>query len=200
MRFATCIKIILLALIVFPISGIAQEEEKTEKVVSAVVDEGDTIPVVWLHSIYVNEARPYKSRRQRRRYNRLKYHVKKVYPYAKLAGQLYHQYEDSLALCETDRQRKRFYKMIENELRDRYEGELKKLSITQGKILIKLVDREIGSSSYDILSELRGVFTAFFWQSLAKLFGNDLKARYDPYGEDREIENIVVLIERGYIK
>jgi len=176
------------------------QEQKTEKIVSAIVDEGDTIPVVWLKSIYVNEARNFRSKRQRRKYNRLKYHVKKVYPYAKLAGQLFQKYQDSLALATTNREKNRFYKQIEKELRDRYESELKKLSVTQGRILIKLVDREIGSSSYEILKELRSTFTAFFWQSLAKLFGNDLKARYDPLGEDKAIENIVVLIERGYIK
>jgi len=178
----------------------AQEEGGQPKIVSAIVENGDTVPVVWLHSIYVNEARNFRNKRQRRRYNHLKYHVKKVYPYAKLAGNLFQQYEDSLAMCATHRERKRFYKKIELELRDRYEDELKNLSITQGRILIKLVDREIGSSSYEILSELRNVFTAFFWQSIAKIFGNDLKARYDPLGEDKEIENIVVLIEQGFIK
>lgn len=180
------------------LSLIAQKEN--ERVVSATVLEGDTVPMVWLNSIYIQESRNFRSKSERRKYSRLKYHVKKVYPYAKLAGQLFDHYEDSLTACANEREKKRFYKKIENELKDRYEGELKNLSITQGRILIKLVDREIGSSSYEILAELRSVFTAFFWQSIAKLFGNDLKARYDPLGEDKEIENIVVLIEKGYIK
>ncbi len=189
--------LVLVPLLLFAFSSKAQEGKK---IVSASVIDGDTVPRIWLNTVYVDDVRKFKSKRQRRKYNHLKYHVKKVYPYAKLAGQLYIKYEDSLALASTHKQRKKFYKQIERELRHEYEEELKKMTVTQGRILIKLVDREIGQTSYEVVKELRSTITAFFWQSLARLFGHDLKAEYDPKGRDRDIENIVVAIERGFIK
>ena len=89
-------------------------------------------------------------------------------------------------------------KQVEKELLDEYEDDLKKLTITQGRILIKLVDRETGATSYELVKELRGSFSAFFWQAFARIFGSTLKAEYDPYGEDRLIEEIVLLIDNGY--
>lgn len=187
---------ILFLLILLPEETTAQEDH----FVHATISDGDTVPQIWLHTVYVSEARTFKSKRARKKYNRIKYHVKKVYPYAKLAGSLYDKYHDSLATASTDRERNRFYKQIERELRAEYEDELKQLGITQGRILIKLIDREIGQTSYDVVKDLRNGLTAFFWQSLARLFGHDLKSQYAPKGEDRIIEDIVVAIERGYIK
>ena len=174
----------------------AQEEH----FVHATVIDGDTVPKVWLNTVYVSETRAFKSNRARKKYNHLKYHVKKVYPYAKMAGNLYHKYQDSLSLAASDRQRKKFYKLMEDELRAEYEEDLKKMGMTQGRILIKLIDREIGQTSFHVVKDLRNGLTAFVFQSLAKIFGHDLKAQYDPTGEDRVIEDIVVAIERGYIK
>ncbi len=171
-----------------------------ENYVHATVLDGDTIPKVWLNTVYVSEARAFKSKRARNKYHRLKYHVKKVYPYAKMAGNLYHKYEDSLSLAASDKQRRKFYKLMEQELRAEYEDDLKKMGLTQGRILIKLIDREIGQTSYHVVKDLRNSLTAFVFQSLAKLFGHDLKSEYDPTGDDRIIEDIVVAIERGYIK
>ena len=85
--------------------------------------------------------------------------------------------------------------MVESDLRAEYEEELMKLTVTQGKILIKLVDRETGNSSYNLVKELRNGLTAFFWQGLARLFGNDLKTEYDAIAFDKDIEQIVASIE-----
>lgn len=90
-------------------------------------------------------------------------------------------------------------KQVEQELLVEFEDDLKQLTITQGRILIKLVDRETGSTSYELVKELRGTFSAFFWQTLARLFGSNLKSVYDPYGEDRLIEEIIFLIDRGQL-
>ena len=90
-------------------------------------------------------------------------------------------------------------KQAEDELKAEFEGDLKKLSFKQGIILIKLVDRETGNTSYELVQELRGNFTAFFWQTFARLFGYNLKVKYDPLGDDKEIEDIVVMIENGQI-
>jgi hypothetical protein len=98
-----------------------------------------------------------------------------------------------------ERQKKRFIKETERELKDQFEQELKKLTMTQGRILIKLIDRETGSSSYSLVKELRGSLQAFFWQGLARLFGSNLKTEYDAEGQDQMIEQIVRQIETGQL-
>ena len=89
--------------------------------------------------------------------------------------------------------------LYSKKLQSEFEGELKKLTIKQGIILVKLIDRETGNTSYELVKQLRGSFSAFLWQSLARLFGSNLKLEYDPYGEDKLIEEIVVMIEQGVI-
>tara|TARA_B110000046_G_scaffold69404_1_gene77447 strand:- start:1967 stop:2425 length:459 start_codon:yes stop_codon:yes gene_type:complete len=143
--------------------------------------------------------RTFKTKAQRKRFNRLQYNVKKMYPYAKLAGDLLEKYEDELTSVDSERARKKYYKKIEDELKKEFDGEIRKMNATQGRILVKLIDRETGDTSYEILREFRGNVSAFFWQSFSKMFGQDLKSAYDPYGEDREIESIVQLIEAGAI-
>ena len=82
---------------------------------------------------------------------------------------------------------------------DRFEKEVRKLTVSQGIILVKLIDRETGRTSYQVIKELKGNVTAFFWQGIARIFGNNLKTEYDPEGEDRVIEDIVLGIEAGFI-
>ena len=141
--------------------------------------------------------RKFTSAAEAKRWARLKHNVKKVYPYAKLAAVKLEEYADEIAAVETNRQRKRFYKQIEEELKAEYEDDMRDLTMTQGRILIKLIDRETGNTSYNVVKEFRGGFSAFFWQGLARVFGQDLKSEYDPQGEDKEIEAIVQLIESG---
>ena len=94
---------------------------------------------------------------------------------------------------------KKYYKKIEEELKKEFDGDIRKMSASQGRILIKLIDRETGDTSYEILQEFRGNVSAFFWQSFSRMFGQDLKSDYDPYGDDKDIESIVQLIEAGAI-
>lgn len=185
--------------IIFLVLTVSSAYSQKETVQFGKVVNGDTIPVVQLPSLDHVAKRTWKSRRQQRKYSRLKRKVKKVYPYAHLAGQKLDQYGAQMDTITSPREKKKFYKKIEQELRAEYEGELKKLTISEGRILIKLIDRETGDSSYALVKDLRGKFSAFFWQSLARLFGHNLKSKYDPTGEDKEIEFIVQQIERGYI-
>lgn len=175
-----------------------QDNSSAQKWVSATINNGDTIPLVHMNTMHVVSHRTFKNARQKAKYDRLKYNVTKVYPYAKLAGDLLVLYADSIAAAETDRERKKFYKMVEHDLRAKYEKELMQLTVTQGTILIKLIDRQTGNSSYEIIKELRSSLTAFFWQSIAIIFDNNLKTKYDPLGADKDIENIVQAIELGY--
>ncbi len=166
----------------------------------AKVRNGDTIVLAYLHPVYITENwSPRKKRRYIKKYNKLVRDVKKAYPYAKLAGDKLKYYDAELKAIEGKKERKKFLDKVEVELREEYEGDLKKLTITQGIILIKLVDRETGDTSYELVKQFRGSFSAFFWQQLARLFGHNLKLRYDPMGEDYLIEEVVQLIEAGKV-
>ena len=188
--------IIFFALTLLSQCARAQEEGI---VMLAEVINGDTFPVKYMPYVEIVAERTFKTKAQRKRFNRLQYNVKKMYPYAKLASDLLEKYEDELTSVDSERARKKYYKKIEDELKKEFDGEIRKMNATQGRILVKLIDRETGDTSYEILQEFRGNVSAFFWQSFSKMFGQDLKSAYDPYGEDKEIESIVQLIEAGAI-
>ncbi|MDC1106728.1 DUF4294 domain-containing protein [Prolixibacteraceae bacterium] len=133
------------------------------------------------------------------RYYRLVRKVKKVYPLARKARVVVSEYEQEYDKFNKKRERRRFAKGLEKALLEEYEPMIRKMSISEGRILIRLIDREVSLSSYHIIKEFRGGFTAFVWQSVAKLFRQDLKTKYDPYGEDYLLELIVQAIDRGEI-
>ena len=166
------------------------------KLYEAIIVDGDTIPIVSLPPVKAVGKRVFTSRKAEKKYRRLVYHIKKVLPYAKLAGDRMKEVEAEVAGM-SKRERKKRMKELEKEIKRDYEGELTKLSFTQGRILIKLLDRETGSISYDIVKEFRGGFTAWFFQGIAKMFSYDLKTEYDAEGEDKLIEEIVQKIEAG---
>ena len=172
-------------------------QEPQGKIVIARIVDGDTVITYNLPEYMVSSKLPRKLRSMARKNSRLVYNVKKVYPYAKLAGIKLNEYEVMLRNAKTDAERRRLMKQAEEELKEEFEDDLRKLTFKQGLILIKLVDRETGNSSYVLIQELRGNFVAFFWQTFARIFGYNLKTEYDPEGEDREIEEIVVMIENG---
>ena len=167
--------------------------------VRAIIVNGDTIPVVHLDDTKIIGKRIFESRRQEEKYNKLKRDVKKVYPYAIIAGAKLKEYNLKLATIPFEAQRRIYMKKAETELKIQFEEDLKRLTMKQGRILIKLIDRETGQTSYDLVKDLRGSFSAFMWQSLARIFGSNLKSEYDAKGEDKEIERIILMIECGEI-
>ncbi len=179
------------------VAASAQENDSTEMMMG-IVKDGDTIIHKNLEEIWVMPQKQFDNRREERRYYRYVRMVKKVYPYAKLAGKLLRKYEPLYYSLETDRERRQLMKDLEKQLLAEYKDEMKKMSISEGRILLKLIDRETSRTSYRLLKDFRGGFSAFFWQGIARLFGGNLKSEYDPYGEDRVLEQIVTLIEVGY--
>ncbi|MDO9512138.1 MAG: DUF4294 domain-containing protein [Bacteroidales bacterium] len=167
--------------------------------VHATVYENDTIPLIFLPQYTVFAIPVFKNKREARRWDKLVRNIKKVYPYAKMAGEKMHEYEITLVNLRTQKERKKFLNQAENELKEKYLEELKSLTFSQGKILLKLLDRETGNTSFELVKELRGKVMAFFWQSLGRIFGYNLKEPYDPSGSDRDIELIVQMIEAGSI-
>lgn len=161
------------------------------------VDEnGDTIPNVNIKTVTV---RHFKKRRQQIKYDRLVRNVKKAYPYAVAARDELAYMNSQLVGVEGKRERERYIKEYEKQMFKKYEKDLRALTISQGRILLKLVDREINNTAYELVKEYRGSFSAFFWQGVARLFGENLKSEYDPDEEDIYIEEIVQLIEAGVI-
>lgn len=164
------------------------------------VYEGDTIQYYSLPMVDIVDYVSANAKKEVRDYLKLRRNVIKVYPYAKLAAAELKFINDSMANIPNERARKRFVKKREDEMKARFEAELKKLTMTQGRILIKLIDRETGNTSYALVKELRGNLSAFFWQGLAKLFGSNLKTEFDAQGEDAAIEQICRAIERGELQ
>ncbi|MFN5324569.1 MAG: DUF4294 domain-containing protein [Bacteroidota bacterium] len=169
-------------------------------VTRAVVINGDTVPFFTLPGIEIITAADPNRAENLKRYLKLRRDVLKAYPYARLAAETLRAINDSIINLPKNRDKNKFIKEKEKEMKARFEKDLKKLTFTQGTILIKLVDRETGSTSYQLVKELRGSFQAFFWQSLARLFGSTLKSEYDGVGTDAAIESIVQSIERGEIQ
>ena len=180
------------------------QEFKDGKLVKGIVCkttivEGDTIPLFELPPFEIRDFVHVMSPQERWYWDRLVYNTKKVYPYAKMAGLKLKEYNTILLGAKNEADKKRLMRNAEKSLKAEFETPLKNLTTTQGKILLKLVDRETGNCNYDLVKELRGTFMAFFWQNIGRLFGYNLKARYDPKGEDHQLEAVIYLIETGRI-
>lgn len=166
------------------------------KVVAVIID-GDTIPSFNLQEFTVYGDFPTKNKRQYEAWTRIKYNVKKVYPYAILASAKLKEYNLVLEKLPDEKSKKMYMKVAEKELKAQFEDQLKDLTMSQGRILLKLIDRETGNTSYQLVKDFRGGFQAFMWQGVARLFGNNMKAEYDPEGEDIMIERAIKLVEAG---
>jgi hypothetical protein len=125
-----------------------------------------------------------------KKYQRLVYNVKKVLPYAKLASFRFQMLEQNLQLLPNEKARKEYLKRSENSIKEQFMDDLMNLTVSQGKILIRLIYRETGSNAYDLLKTYRGNLTAMYWQTFAKFIGGNLKDEYDPV-EDWQIEQII---------
>lgn len=157
-------------------------------------EEGDSIPVIHLTPVYVFD-RPV----DLRRYRRLVDAVRRVYPIAQIARAKMAEMEEELLRLPGKREQKEYIKGVYDEIKEEYTPVLKRMTRTQGRVLLKLIDRETDYTAYEILREFRGGFVAGFWQSVSRVFGQDLKSGYDKDGEDRIIEQIIVYYEAGLL-
>ncbi len=160
---------------------------------------GDTLPVVNLEEVRVMPMPKFKTRREYRRYSRYVRNVKKVYPYAKFTAELLNEMKAHLDSLPTEKEQKKYIRQVEKSLKAKYSDVIWNMTFSQGKILIKLIDRETGMTSYEIIDKMKGAFNAGFWQAVARLFGSDLKMKFDPQGRDRVLNQIVLMIEYGMI-
>ena len=165
----------------------------------AIVEGTDTIPVVHLKGVYIFPEIKFKNKRQQARYNKLVRDVKRTLPYAKLVYETLIETYEYLETLPDEKAQQAHLKKMEKDLFREYKPVLKKLTFSQGKLLIKLIDRECNQSSYNLLKAYLGTFRAGFWNFFAGIFGASLKSEYDPTGADAMTERVVVLVENGLL-
>ena len=165
----------------------------------AVVEGSDTIPVVYLKEVIVFPPLVFKNNRERQEYDKLVRDVKRTLPYAKLVYNTLIETYEYIQTLPDDKSRDAHLKKMEKELFRDYKPELKKLTLTQGKLLLKLVDRECNQSSYQLVTAFLGKVRASFWNLFANMLGASMKTDYDPKGKDDMTERVVQLVERGLI-
>lgn len=168
------------------------------KVGKALVD-GDSIQYMEMNNVYVYPQPTFKDEKQRQQYNRLVYNVKKVLPIAKECHDIIIETYEYLQTLPDKKARDEHLKLVEEDIKRTYTPRMKKLTYSQGKLLIKLVDRECNSTSYGLIQAILGPVKAGFYQAFAWLYGASLKKQYDPKGKDRLTERVVRMVESGQL-
>ena len=186
--------ILILGFLILSLGVQAQRPKK------AFVDK-DGIPVFKMDDVTITSTRVSKKRarefqQRMKKFNKLRYNVLKVWPYAQAASENLMEINADLAKLPEE-ERRSYLKTRENNLFGKYESNIRDLSFSQGKVLIKLIDRQTGDTTYRLIQDLKNGTSAFFWQAIGRLFGYNLKSEYDPKGDDFEIEVIVQSIEKG---
>ncbi len=165
----------------------------------AVLEGKDTIAVVHLNEVFIYPKIRFKNKREEAQYNKLVRDVKRTLPYAKMVYETLIETYEYMETLPDEKAQQAHLKRMEKELFKEYKPQLKKLTFSQGKLLIKLIDRECNQSSYNLLKAYLGTFRAGFWNFFAGMFGASLKTEYDPKGKDAMTERVVVLVENGLI-
>jgi hypothetical protein len=193
--------IILFLLLVFLPGVRSQVQVKSipEGYLPAYVEEGDTVAIVNVREILILPSPGFSNDRQRQQYDKLVRDVKKTLPYAKLIYRTLIETYEYMETLPDDETREKHLKRMENDLFGEYKPVLKKMTLSQGKLLIKLVDRECNQSSYELVKAFLGPLRAGFWNFFAGIFGASLKSEWDPTGKDAATERIVILIEKGIL-
>jgi hypothetical protein len=184
-----------LLLSVFAVTAAAQEKPgKNDTILlGAVVVNDQTYGMIFIDEVEVAGAIIDPKRRVE--LAKLRYNVYKVYPYAVTAAFVLNTVDKEMAIRNKKKDRKEYLKQVEKEMNGKFKNELKDLSMTQGQILVKLINRETGRDCYSLIKELKGGLNARIYQTAAFFFNNDLKRQYDPYNKDKDIEMIVQEIE-----
>ena len=167
-------------------------------IVPAKIYDGELLPANNIPYDYVRAPMTAASRKRLEEWTRLRNAVYVTYPYARRAGLIMNEMNAKMVLMTSESERKAYIQSREKDLKKEFTQPLEQLSIYQGKILMKLINRQTGNNCYDIIKEYRGGFTARFWQTVAFFFSSNLKQPYDPKGDDQAIEKIVEEVERMY--
>ena len=167
--------------------------------VPACIYEGDTIASLRMPTLYCFKPLNFKNNKQRQQYTRLVRNVKKTLPIAKEVNRAIIETYEFLQTLPDEKARQKHLNAVEKSVKEQYTPRMKKLTFAQGKLLIKLINRETDSSSFELVNAFLGPFKAGFYQAFAAIFGASLKKEYHPEGEDAMVEQIVLLVESGQI-
>ena len=170
----------------------------TVRVYAYITPEGDTVPMSYLPNVEVYTRLTGKWKRYWQDWTRLRNAVYVTYPYAKAASRIMNEINAKLVHVTDKAERRRIIHEREKELKKEFTDKLTQLSIYQGRVLMKLIYRETGNNCYEIIDDYKGFINAAFWQTVAVLFGSNLKQKYDPKGTDMDMEKIVIDVERMY--
>lgn len=165
----------------------------------AILMEGDTVACIYLSDFVKYSPLKPMSKRDYSRYKRLIRDVRKTLPYAKEISSIIIETYEYMETLPDDKTRQKHLEKMEQYLYDEYKPKMRKLTRSQGQLLMKLVDRETNTSSYRIVEAFMGSFKAWTYNAFASLFGNSLKKRYEPFGNDRMTERVCILVEQGAI-
>ena len=184
-----------------PMAITAQEYNSQDRArkVPVSIQNGDTLLTITLRPVFVYPEFVFKNKKQEKYYWKLVRNVKKTLPLAKEIRRAVIETYEYLETLPDEKSRNKHIKAVEKGLKKQYTPKMKKLSFSQGKLLIKLVDRECHQSSYQLVKAFMGPFKAGFYQTFAALFGASLKKEYDPEDEDKMVERIIILVENGQL-
>ncbi len=176
-----------------------RHEGKNVYLTAMCIYQGDTIPYVKLPTVYIFKPIKFKNKKELAQYNKLVRDVKIVLPISKEVNRAVIETYEYLQTLPNEKAKQRHIKAVEKGLKEQYTARLKKLTFSQGKLLIKLVDRETNSTGYELVKAFMGPLKASFYQTFAALFGASLKKEYDPNGVDRLTERVILLVENGQL-
>ncbi|WP_321478822.1 DUF4294 domain-containing protein [uncultured Bacteroides sp.] len=176
-----------------------KNNNSTSYLVPVCVYKGDTIPWIQLPQVYIFKPLKFKNDKEKRNYYRLVYNIKKTLPISKEINKAIIETYEYIETLPNEKAKQKHIKRVEKGLKEQYTARMKKLSFKQGKLLIKLIDRQSNQTSYEIVKAFMGPFKAGLYQAFAGLFGASLRKQYDPQGKDKLIERVVLLVESGQI-
>jgi len=190
--------IVIIILGLSPVVSHAQQFSDTLRVEAYITPEGDTIPQSWLPTVQVDAKQTNYWRKYWKDWTRLRNAVYVTYPYAKSASKVISEVNAELVNVKDENKRKQIIKSRERALKKEFADKITNLSVYQGKVLMKLINRETGNNCYHIIKEFKGGLNAGVWQAVAYVFGSSLKQQYDPAGDDQELEKIVKEVQKLY--
>ncbi len=176
-----------------------RDTSKKITILPPVTINGDTLPEQQIKEVEVFGRPKFDTKRKARRYSRLVRNVKKVYPYVKYITIKLEEIDENLQTINNDKEKRKYIRKVQNEMMEQFEDDVRHMTFSQGRILVRLIDRETGSTSYEWLKELKGDFFAGFWQTVARIFSSNLKAEFGSTKEDLYIDQIVRMIDAGLI-
>lgn len=163
------------------------------------INGNDTVYLAFINDLWVFPRNNFKNKAQEQFFWRTVRDVKKTLPYAKLVARELSKINYNMVGMQNDKERKKYLNQVEKEVFKKYEPEMRKMTVNQGRLLLKLVDRECDKSSYELIKAYRGSVSAFFWQGVALVFGSNLKTGYDASNSDKLIERVIILVEAGQL-